>query len=90
MRHVKKMSYRNLFRQISGGLWSNAFLSNCSMIIHYMKEINEDLEQSHQSTENVSDYNKNYILGISSSSASKTQRWGGNFFSVGFKAFFTA
>lgn len=55
-----------------------------------MKETNEDLEQSHQSTENVSDYNKNYILGISSSSASKTQRWGGNFFSVGFKAFFTA
>lgn len=90
MRHVKKMSYRNLFRQISGGLWSKAFLSNCSMIIHYMKETNEDLEQSHQSTENVSDYNKNYILGISSSSASKTQRWGGNFFSVGFKAFFTA
>ena len=60
------------------------------MIIHYMKETNEDLEQSLQSTENVSDYNKNYILGISSSSASKTQRWGGNFFSVGFKAFFTA
>ena len=53
------MSYRNLFPQISGGLWSNAFLSNCSMIIHYMKETNEDLEQSLQSTENVSDYNKN-------------------------------
>ena len=60
------------------------------MIIHYMKETNEDLEQSLQSTENVSDYNKNCILGISSSSASKTQRWGGNCFSVGFKAFFTA
>ena len=57
---------------MSGELWSNAFLSNCSMIIHYMKETNEDLGQS---AESVCDYNKNYILGISSLSASITQRY---------------
>ena len=60
------------------------------MIIYYMKETNEDLEQSHQSEESLSDYNKNYILDISALSVSITQRLGGNCFPVAFRAFFTA